>query len=134
MAENTSYRLQPDLSDSTLIFLKKLRSAAALHIDLWESRKAKPNLSLAEFRTLLGQISDDVVIKWATRSSQKGGHAATGEAQVFMFEIDITAFGNTKKFFIKGYFFDKDQLRGVTIQSFREVSSAILFALEGKKS
>jgi hypothetical protein len=46
------------------------------------------------------------------------------EEDCFKFECEVQFGGifeiETKRYFVKGYFFEKTELKGVTIQSFRE--------------
>jgi hypothetical protein len=61
---------------------------------------------------------------WKPRRSTSGEHGMTGEDEVFNFEFNYIVIGKTISFYCKGYFFDKEDLKGVTIQSFRAVPGA----------
>lgn len=107
------------LSDPKLPFVQKLQIAAASELVYWEDRKASPNLAIQEFKRLLPLVPANAMPIWEPRKSPRGKHAATGEKRVFKFDFEISLLGQTHAFFIKGYFFEKDNLRGVEIQSFR---------------
>ena len=65
------------------------------------------------------------MFKWIKRESEEGLYGKTGEDNCFKFECAIQFGGffeiEMKRYFIKGYFFEKSKLIGVTIQSCREV-------------
>ncbi len=113
-------RLIELLADSEISFLQKLKYAAELELDLWSSR-TPPNLGANEFVKVLGYIPSNIKVIWAVRKSTKGSHGLTGDDEVFKFKLVIRILGQDLKYFIKGYFFDKGQCRGVCIQSFREL-------------
>lgn len=108
-----------------LPFIEKLCTVVELGIlDFWESRENPPNLSAHEFRSILIRVNEIENFKWIPRMSTKGPHGRDGEDFCFKFECDVHFGGiveiESKRYFIKGYFFTKDELQGVTIQSFRE--------------
>jgi hypothetical protein len=93
-------------------------------LDFWEDRKNPPNLSIDEFKQVMNRITAALNLKWVERESKSGLHCLTGEDHCFKFNCEAD-FGvvfeiESKRFFVKGYFFDKGNLKGVTIQSFRE--------------
>ena len=95
-------------------------------VELWEERKSPPNLSLRELRLVLNRIDRIDRFRVRERKSFKGPHGLTGDDFCFYFECDVR-FGGileiaVQRYFIKGYFFDRNDLSGVTIQSFRRVS------------
>ena len=111
---------------SGLPFLQKLRLVVEHgELDFWEDRKNPPNLSVDEFTRILDRIDAMESFGWVPRESQEGPYGRTGEDNCFKFECEIQFGGlfeiEIKRFFIKGYFFEKTKLIGVTIQSFREV-------------
>ena len=57
------------------------------------------------------------------RKSTQGKYGKTGEKQIFKFDFQMTLLGKRSQFFIKGYFFEEGNLKGVEIQSFRKKSS-----------
>ncbi len=94
-------------------------------LDFWEERNNPPNLSKDDFDIVLYKIGQVDNLKWPVRKSQNGPHGKTGEDHCFQFNCTVEfggIFGSTiKTYYIKGYYFDKGNLKGVTIQSFREV-------------
>jgi len=110
------------LADPTLSFVEKLRLAVKAELDYWEDRRISPNLTEHEFRNLVNHIPVNTVPTWADRKSGAGPHGTTGESRVFMFNFEMKLFSRRSRFFVKGYFFDADRCRGVTIQSFRKVA------------
>ncbi len=109
------------LADPTLSFIERLRLATQAELDYWEDRRNPPNLTENEFRNLLNHIPKNTAPTWEDRNSSAGPHGAKGEGKVFMFNFEIKMFSVRSRFFVKGYFFDADKCRGVTIQSFRKV-------------
>lgn len=108
-----------------LSFLDKLLHVVENgELDFWEDRNNPPNLSVNEFKLVMGRIDGSTNLKWVNRESNAGEHGKTGENMCFKFDCEAEfggIFDLEKKFyFVKGYFFDKDDLKGVTIQSFRE--------------
>ena len=93
-------------------------------LDYWETRKRPPNLSIDEFFQVMRRIDQILKPKWIERKSTKGSHGERGEDFCFKFICQIRFGGifqiEEKSYFVKGYFFDKGNLKGVTIQSFRE--------------
>lgn len=93
-------------------------------IDYWEDRKNPPNLTIDEFHLVINRVDEAKNLKWVERVSTNGPHGTTGEEKCFKFNCEAQFGGifdiETKFYFVKGYFFDKGDLRGVTIQSFRE--------------
>lgn len=93
-------------------------------LEFWEDRKNPPNLSVDEFRLVMARVDEAINLKWVSRESDKGKHGKTGEDVCFKFNCEVQFGGifevETKYYFAKGYFFDKKNLEGVTIQSFRE--------------
>ena len=108
------------LSDPQLPFARKLQIAAASELIYWEERQEPPNLSIQEFRRVLPLIHSSTTPLWEPRKSTQGKYGKTGEKQVFKFDFQMTLLGKQRKFFIKGYFFEIGNLRGVEIQSFRK--------------
>lgn len=94
-------------------------------LDYWEDRENPPNLDVDQFRQVITRIESTIRPKIVTRESKAGPRGSTGEDNCFQFECSVE-FGSWKEieikyYFIKGYFFDKGDLKGVTIQSFRKV-------------
>lgn len=107
-----------------LRFLDKLIAVVERgEVDYWENRRNPPNLSIDEFNQTLYRVNEATNLKWIDRDSTNGPYEITGEDKCFKFNCEIQFGGvfeiETKFYFVKGYFFDKDDLKGVTIQSFR---------------
>ena len=85
-----------------------------------------PILSVDEFLQVLARIDDAAKVSSIGRTSENGPHGKTGEKDCFKINCEVQFGGifdiETKFYFIKGYFFDDGDLKGVTIQSFREDS------------
>lgn len=115
------------LSDETqnFSFLEKLIYVIENgSIDFWEDRTNPPNLTVDEFRQVMSRVFEVENLKWISRESFSGVYGRTGEEKCFKFNC-VAEFGGifgieTKYYFVKGYFFDKENLIGVTIQSFRQ--------------
>ncbi len=96
----------------------RLKAAAKLELVIWEHRGKDPNLSRSEFEKILPFIPN-VEPKWDKRESSDGKYGATGEDNVFSFEFQVTRGRKVFVYYLKGYFFEKNDLKGVEIQSFR---------------
>lgn len=108
-----------------LRFLDKLAHVIEQgQLDFWEGRKNPPNLSLDEFKQVMNRVTIASNLKWIKRDSNSGPHGLTGEDDCFKFNCEAEFGGvfeiEAKRYFVKGYFFDKGNLKGVVIQSFRE--------------
>ena len=101
-------------------FLAKLREAVPFNLDYW-SRSDKPNLSETAFLAILPHIPATIDVKWEWRDSERGVHGHHGEDRVFEFECSTRLLGRSGRYYVKGYFYTRNKLGGVTIQSFREV-------------
>ena len=100
-------------------FIQKLRQAVVMELDYWEERDNPPNLSISEFKMVLQQMPSNLNPIWEPRTSTSGAHGKSGEKNIFKVDFEITLFRKKQRFFMKGYFFDETELKGVTIQSFR---------------
>lgn len=108
-----------------LSFLDKLKNVAQHgELDYWEDRTNPPNLSVDEFEQVLYRIDEVINLKWIDRESTNGPNGTNGEDKCFKFSCEIQFGGifeiETRFYFMKGYFFDKGDLKGLTIQSFRQ--------------
>ncbi|MFY7994380.1 MAG: hypothetical protein ACOVP4_13875 [Bacteriovoracaceae bacterium] len=109
-----------------LTFIQKLRTVSEIgEVDYWEDRKNPPNLFYDDFKSLIDRFETIEKLKWVSRESEQGPYGKTGEDYCFKFECEVRFGGffeiEIKRYFLKGYFFEKSKLIGVTIQSFREV-------------
>ncbi len=108
------------LQDETKTAVERLRAAVHLELEYWDNpSKSPPNLSLAEFLRLVKFIPLNAEVRWKQRTSTKGQHGRTGEDQVFNINFEIVRGRHSYLYYLKGYFFDQGDLKGVSIQSFR---------------
>lgn len=105
--------------------LNKLRNVCNTGKILYiSSRNDKPNLSGQEFEEVINRDGNVCGLKTEKRKlDNKGCYSRNAEDDIFEFEFEIEVgsfFGQSfERFYIKGYFFDKGNLKGVTIISFR---------------
>lgn len=131
MTTDSENDLHEKLSKDGVSFSSKLKIACIEgELDYWSRRKSPPNESVDSFMKFVRMLSEDIKVKWIERISQNGDHAELGEDHCFKFEKEVSNFGLKKKYFIKGYFFDKGNLKGVTIQSFREVKISLVKSIK----
>jgi hypothetical protein len=108
------------------LFIEKLLTVVEYgRLDYWDNRRSPPNLLEEDFKNLLNRVDTIEKFKLFPRKSEHGVYGKTGEDNCFKFEYEVQ-FGSFsgvlfKRYFVKGYFFEKEKLIGVTIQSFREV-------------
>lgn len=121
----TDRTLHEKLSDPGISFLQKLRLASLHGLDYWWSRGNPPNETPDVYREVLKRLKEPLNVDWVDRLSQAGANALLGEQQCFQFEAEIELLGKKKKFYFKGYFYNQNDLKGVTIQSFRDVTPKI---------
>lgn len=105
------------LRDVQRSVIERIRAGAKCELVIW-TRTDKPNLSRAEFERILPLIPK-VPVKWAKRDSTNGKYGLSGEDEVFEFEFSLNFGRNVNLYYVKGYFFEKHELKGVEIQSFR---------------
>lgn len=109
-----------------LDFIDKLNHVIGNGIlDYWVDRGDPPNLDRKNFLQVMDRVFSALDLRWDKRKSLDGPYGLTGEDDCFYFDCEAS-FGGVhgvieKRYFVKGYFFDKGNLKGVTIQSFREV-------------
>jgi hypothetical protein len=121
------------LSDPKLTFAAKLKLAVNFELEYWEDRQHPPNISVNVFHSIVQLVPDSVSPRWTERKSRAGAHGLTGEDEVFNFEFSVAVFSKEIRFYCKGYFFDKDDLKGIAIQSFRPMPQAEVIPLRGEK-
>jgi len=108
-------------------FLKKLKlSVEEGKLEFWIDRKNPPNLTIEEFKIFLNKLRRSFEPDIVPRNSEAGKYGLTGEDECFQFEAKIGFLGTLKDYYVKGFFFDKDNLMGVEIQSFREKPQQVL--------
>jgi hypothetical protein len=114
----------PNLEAQGDKFLERLRVAVGLNLDYWTRDKSgKPNLPVTAFHAALPSLPEPLDVIWEDRKSDRGQNAEHGELRVWSFEFELEFFGKKAAYFMKGYFFTRWILGGVTIQSFREIVS-----------
>lgn len=109
------------LKDGSKSVIERIKSALQLkEVDYWsDPNKSPPNLARDEFEKLVVYIPLNVHVKWTDRTSDAGPHGKTGEDKVFNLEFEITRGRFRYIYYLKGYFYDQTDLKGVCIQSFR---------------
>lgn len=109
------------LKDEAKTVVERIRAAViGLELEYWDDpNKSPPNLAEAEFRRLLNYIPLHALVRWEDRKSLQGQHGLTGEERVFNINFEITRGRYTHCYYLKGFFFDKENLKGVCVQSFR---------------
>lgn len=115
--------LEEEIRDLSF-FNKLLYLIENSELEFWEDRRNPPNLSKDEFELIMARIEGPLNLKWVNRESGGGKHGTNGEKKCFKFNC-VAEFGGvfeieSKHYFVKGFFFDEGNLKGVTIQSFRE--------------
>ncbi|MBT3237081.1 MAG: hypothetical protein HN353_14080 [Bdellovibrionales bacterium] len=121
MSKDGQKTLHQRLTDEKSSFLKILRLASKEgELDYWWQRDHPPNESHQAYLLFLKKVKGDIEPKWIERESSAGPHGILGEDLCFKFEASITILGRKRRYFVKGYFFNKGDRKGVTIQSFRE--------------
>jgi hypothetical protein len=108
------------LRDENKYVVERIRAASLLEMDYWcDPNKSPPNLSREEFKKLLVFIPITAPVRWERRTSDGGLYGRTGEDRVFNIEFEITRGRWRFIYYLKGYFFEKENLKGVCVQSFR---------------
>jgi hypothetical protein len=110
------------LRDESKYVVDRIRAAVQLELYYWKDREDPPNLGEEEFRRILNFIPRGADVRWDERKSLKGPHGQTGEDKVFNVNFELIRGRFKFVYYIKGFFFDRDDLKGVCIQSFRIVS------------
>ncbi len=120
---NDTKTLHEKLTDESASFLKILRIVILEgELDYWWERQNPPNEPPDVFRLFLKKVKGPVEPTYISRESQAGPHGLLGDDECFKFESEISMLGIIKRYFVKGYFFNKGDRKGVCIQSFRETS------------
>lgn len=121
--------LKDKVSGKGTTFAKKLKTVVREgELEYWWERGNPPNEEPDVFRTFVRKLSGDIDPLWAKRKSEAGNNSLLGEKECFSFQHEISLFGSAKKFYVKGYFFDENNLKGVVIQSFREIKLQLTLA------
>ncbi len=101
-------------------FLKKLKEAGINELEYWEKRPENlPREILVRYLENLDD-SRDLFPDMATRESDSGKYGETGFKWVFKLEDNFYLMGNIIRVYIKGFFFEENDPRGIEIQSFKK--------------
>lgn len=101
-------------------FLKKLKYAGLNELEYWEKRPE--NLSRELLVKYLNSIDEDKELypDMSLRESDGGKYTETGFNWVFKLKDSFLIMGKRVEIYIKGFFFEEDNPRGVEIQSFKK--------------
>lgn len=107
------------LESKSELFLKKLKYAGLNDLEYWEKRPE--NLSRELLEKYLNSIDEtkEVFPDMTVRESDGGKYGATGFKWVFKLRDSFLIMGNKVEIYIKGFFFEENDPRGVEIQSFK---------------
>ena len=107
------------LQSSSKPFFEKLKYAGLNELEYWNEPW---NLPRSVFKKYLKQLDETKELKALKPYHERDGgkYGKTGLKWVFSFEDDMTVAGKKIKIYVKGFFFEINDLRGVVIQSFRE--------------
>ena len=97
------------LQDTNNDLLVRLRVAVLLELDYWENRDP-PNIPREQFKILVNNIPGNYQLSWKKRDSEKGLYGKTGEASVFEIKFERRFGRNNRRYYIKGYFFEENDL------------------------
>lgn len=101
------------------LFLKKLKYAGLNDLEYWEKRPE--NLSRELLVKYLNSIDEtkEAYPKMSFRESDGGKHGETGFKWVFKLRDNFFIVGRSIDIYIKGFFFEENNPRGIEIQSFK---------------
>lgn len=102
------------------LFLKKLKHAGLNELEYWEKRPE--NLSRELLVKYLNSIdeSNSTYPEMSVRESDGGKYGETGFKWVFKLRDNFLIMGRKTDIYVKGFFFEIDDPRGVEIQSFKK--------------
>ena len=106
------------------LFLRKLKYAGLNELEYWEKRPE--NLSRELLVKYLNSIDESKGLfpEMSVRESDGGKYGATGFKWVFKVRDSFLIMGRKTEIYIKGFFFEINDPRGIEIQSFKR--SALL--------
>ena len=101
-------------------FLKKVKCAGLNELVYWENRTG--NLPRELLEKYLNAIDDTkkTYPELSARKSVGGKYGKTGFEWVFKFTDSFLIMGNKVDVYVKGFFFEKRDPRGIEIQSFKK--------------
>ena len=102
------------------LFLKKLKYTGLNELEYWEKRPE--NLSRELLVKYLNSIdeSKETYPEMSVRESDGGKFGETGFKWVFKLRDSFLVVGRKTEIYVKGFFFEIDDPRGVEIQSFKK--------------
>ncbi|NOT77509.1 MAG: hypothetical protein HOP07_00740 [Bacteriovoracaceae bacterium] len=102
------------------LFLKKLKHAGLNELEYWEKR---PDNFSREILVKYLKSIDETKEKYpemSERQSDGGKYGDTGFTWVFKLRDNFLILGRRTNIYIKGFFFETDDPRGIEIQSFKK--------------
>lgn len=115
-----SVELKELLKSKTEPFFKRLKHAAQNELEFWENRPGSlPRELLVKY---IGSLDENSEFKpnEMLRESDGGKFGETGFKSVFYYQDDFIVIGRKYTIYIKGFFFEEEDPRGVEIQSFKK--------------
>lgn len=102
------------------LFLKKLKYAGLNDLEYWEKRPE--NLSRELLVKYLSSIDEtrEIYPDMSVRESSGGKYGETGFKWVFKLRDNFLIIGRKIDIYLKGFFFEEDDPRGIEIQSFKK--------------
>jgi hypothetical protein len=101
-------------------FLKKLKFAGLNELEYWEKRPE--NLSRELLVKYLNSIDEtkEIYPEMSVRESDGGKYSETGFKWVFKLKGSFLVAGRMIEIYLKGFFFEEHDPRGIEIQSFKK--------------
>lgn len=101
------------------LFLKKLKYAGLNDLEYWEKRPENLSRELLEKYLISIDETKEVFPDMTIRESDGGKYGETGFKWVFKLKDSFLIMGKKVEIYIKGFFFEENNPRGVEIQSFK---------------
>lgn len=100
-------------------FLKKLKYAGLHELEYWEKRPE--NLSRELLVKYLASIDEkkELSPEMSVRESDGGKYGETGFEWIFKLRDNFLVIGRRTDIYLKGFFFEENDPRGIEIQSFK---------------
>lgn len=100
-------------------FLKKLQYAGLHELEYWEKRPG--NLSRELLVKYLASIDEtkELFPEMSVRESDGGKYGETGFKWVFKLRDSFLVIGRKTDVYLKGFFFEENDPRGIEVQSFK---------------
>lgn len=94
-------------------------------LEYWKNRQT--NVSYDSMRQIVnylpdGGVNENFKMKWMKRESESGKFGLIGEKEVFEIKFRRNFMGKKKYFYLKGYFYPEGDIKGVELQSCRDVT------------